>query len=133
MVRNLQVGPTCEASSGMPQGQVQTPAAWCRDRLVGAEELSSVGERPFRPVLPLDADRAVQAQPGPPPSYSATAAQGHELAGLRRQLTAAWEFDGLVHRRGDPSLAGRAPHHPRWATLVLRAGLMVWTPPTAHA
>src|SRR3954454_11774134 len=64
-------------------------AAWCRDRLAGAEELSGVGERPFRPVLPLDPDRAVQAQPGPPPSYSAPAAQGHELAGLRRQLTPA--------------------------------------------
>ncbi|MDQ5851220.1 MAG: hypothetical protein M3380_03960, partial [Chloroflexota bacterium] len=27
-------------------------AAWCRDQSVGAEELSGVGERPFRPFLP---------------------------------------------------------------------------------
>src|SRR3954464_8792692 len=69
----------------------------------------------------MDAHRAFQAEPRPPPSYSATAAPGHELAGLRRQLTAARQPDGVVHRRGDPSLAGRAAHHPRWATLVLRA------------
>src|SRR3954470_23395169 len=61
-------------------------AAWFTDRLVGVEELGGVGERPF---LALDAHRAVQAQPGPPPPHPATAAQGHELAGLRRQLTAA--------------------------------------------
>src|SRR3954469_1464749 len=60
--------------------------AWCTDRLVGVEELGGVGERPF---LALDAHRAAQAQPGPPPPHPATAAQGHELAGLRRQLTAA--------------------------------------------
>src|SRR5215218_274963 len=64
-------------------------AAWCTDRLAGAEELSGVGERPLS--CPLDADRAVQAQPGPPPPYSTPAAHGHELAGLRRQLTAAWQ------------------------------------------
>src|SRR3954467_6832076 len=58
--------------------------AWCRDRLVGAEELGGVGERPFRPVLPVDPDHALQAQPGPPPPYSATAAQGHELIPLAK-------------------------------------------------
>jgi hypothetical protein len=80
--------------------------AWCTDRLVGVEELGGVGERPFALFLLLDPDRAVQAEPGPPPPYSATAAQGHELAGLRRQLTPARKFDGLVHRRGDHSLEG---------------------------
>src|SRR5690242_13674244 len=95
--------------------------AWCRDRLVGAEELSGVGERPFRPVLPVDPERAVQAQPGPPSPYSAPAAHGHELAGLRRQLTAARQPDGVVQRRSDLSLAGRAAHDPRWPALVLRA------------
>ena len=72
--------------------------AWCRDQLVGAEELSGVGERPFRPVLPVDPDRALQAQPGPPSPYSATAAQGHKLAGLRCQPAPAWKFDDLVQR-----------------------------------
>ena len=40
----------------------------------------------------------------------------HELAGLRRQLTAAWEFDGLVHRRGDPSLGGPSRARPEVVT-----------------
>src|SRR5215217_3404889 len=44
-------------------------AAWCTDRLAGAEELSGVGERPFALFLLLDPDRAVQAEPGPPPPY----------------------------------------------------------------
>jgi beta-phosphoglucomutase-like phosphatase (HAD superfamily) len=48
--------------------------AWCRDRLVGAEELSGVGERPFRPLLPVDPERAFQAQPAPSSPYSAPAA-----------------------------------------------------------
>src|SRR3954452_15895238 len=47
--------------------------------------------------------------------------------GSRRHPPNLWalpyptEFDGLVHRRGDPSLESRAPHDPRWSTLVLRA------------
>src|SRR3982750_2883967 len=69
-------------------------AAWCTDRLAGAEELGGVGERPF---LALDAHRALQAQPAPSSSYSTTAAHGHELAGLRRQPAPAWQPDGLVH------------------------------------
>src|SRR3954467_10766621 len=63
-------------------------AAWCTDRLVGVEELGGVGERPF---LAPDAHRAVQAQPGLPPPHPSPAAQGYELAGLRRQLTSAWQ------------------------------------------
>src|SRR5215212_5382286 len=70
----------------------------------------------------MDADRAVQAEPGPPPPYPAPAAQGHELAGLRRQLTAAWEFDGVVHRGGGRSVGGRTPHDPGRAALVLAPG-----------
>src|SRR4051794_14170587 len=76
--------------------EIRREGAWCTDRLAGAEELSGVGERPLSCLL--DADRAVQAQPGPPPPHPATAAQGHELAGLRRQLTAARQPDGVVHR-----------------------------------
>src|SRR5690349_17504872 len=54
--------------SGWPRS-----TAWCTDRLVGVEELGGVGERPF---LALDAHCAVQAEPGLPPPYPATAAQG---------------------------------------------------------
>src|SRR3954449_4980971 len=71
------------------------PGYRCTDRLVGVEELGGVGERPF---LALDAHRAVQAEPGLPPPHPSTAAQGHELAGLRRQLTAAGQPDDVVHR-----------------------------------
>src|SRR3954471_5298901 len=74
------------------------------------------------PFLPLDADRAVQAEPGPPPPHTAPAAHGHELAGLRRQLTAAWEFDGVVHRGGGRRVGGRAPDDPGRAALVFGPG-----------
>jgi hypothetical protein len=56
----------------LPYGELV--AAWCRDRLVGAEELSGVGDRPFRPLLPVDPERAFQAQPAPSSPYSAPAA-----------------------------------------------------------
>src|SRR3954465_8255212 len=85
----------------VPGGEIV--GAWCTDRLVGVEELGGVGERPFPAPR---ADRAVQAEPGPPPPHPAPAAPGHELAGLRRQLTPARKFDGLVHRRSDHSLEG---------------------------
>src|SRR5215217_3081768 len=69
----------------------------------------------------MDADRAVQAEPRPPPPHPAPAAQGHELAGLRRQPAPAGELDGLVHRRGDRGMGGGAPHDPGWPALVLGA------------
>src|SRR3954470_13457251 len=94
------------------------PGYRCTDRLAGAEELGGVGERPF---LALDAYRAVQAEPGLPPPYPSTAAQGHELAGLRRQLTAAGQPDGVVHRGGGRRVGGRAPHDPGRAALVFGA------------
>src|SRR4051795_1228958 len=56
-------GGTMMAASGWRS--LTLASAWCRDRLVGAEELSGVGERPFRPVLPVDPERALQAQPAP--------------------------------------------------------------------
>src|SRR5215213_5402574 len=90
------LAPATEAGLG-------APGAWCTDRLVGVEELGGVGERPFPAP---GADRAVQAEPGPPPPHPAPAAPGHELAGLRRQLTPARKFDGLVHRRSAHSLEG---------------------------
>src|SRR3954464_222020 len=49
----------------------------------------------------MDAHRAFQAEPRPPPPHSQAEAQGHELAGLRRQPSPAGELDGLVHRGGD--------------------------------
>src|SRR4051794_18542985 len=73
------------------------------------------------PFLPLDADRAVQAEPELPPPYPSPAAQGHELAGRRRQLTSAREPDGLVHRRGDRGVGSRATHDPGWPALVFGA------------
>src|SRR4051794_38514791 len=58
----------------------------------------------------MDAHLALQAEPRPPPPHPAPAAQGHELAGLRRQPSPAGELDGLVHRRGDRGMGGGAPH-----------------------
>src|SRR5215213_7201447 len=113
--------PVCQHVFTLEDGDVVITAAWCTDRLAGAEELSGVGERPFALFLLLDPDRAVQAEPGPPPPYPAPAAQGHELAGLRRQLTAAWEFDGVVHRGGGRSVGRRAPDDPGRAALVFGA------------
>src|SRR3954447_18164504 len=103
-------------SAGLEAEREADAAAWCTDRLAGAEELGGVGERPF---LALGAHRAVQAQPGPPPPHPSTAAQGHELAGLRRQLTAARQPDGVVHRGGGRRVGGRTPHDPGRAALVL--------------
>jgi len=53
--------------------------AWCMDRAVGgAEALGDVGDRPPQTS---DAHLAFQAEPGPPSSHPAAAAQGDELAG----------------------------------------------------
>src|SRR5215212_1955687 len=66
-------------------------------------------DRGSRAVLRLTwgARLALQAEPGPPPPHPATAAQGHELAGLRRQLTSARQPDGVVYRRSDPGVGSR--------------------------
>src|SRR4051794_40790815 len=69
----------------------------------------------------MDAHLALQAEPRPPPSYSATAAQGHELAGLRRGLAPAREPDGVVHGGSNRSLARGAAHHAGWPALVFGA------------
>src|SRR3954471_10342051 len=58
------------------------------------------------PSVTQDLHCAVQGQCPSPSSHPQAAAQGHELAGLRRQLTPAGELDGLAHRRSDRGLEG---------------------------
>src|SRR5215212_7778734 len=68
----------------------------CMDPAGGAAGRAGVAGRPLtcRP----DAQRALQAEPGPPPPYSPAEAQGNELARVRRWPPPARELDGLVHR-----------------------------------
>lgn len=86
------------------------------DRLVGAERLGRVETRILS--RPLFFPFAVQTEPEPPSTYPATTVQGHELARLRRQLAPARLPDGVIHRRSQREMAGRAGHDARWAVLV---------------
>src|SRR5215210_7828955 len=62
--------------------------------------------------LTRDARLALQAEPGPTPPHPGAEAQGHELAGLRREPAPARQLDGLVFGRGGRGVGGRAAHEP---------------------
>ena len=58
---------------------------------------------------------AFQGQRRRSPPYPEAEADGDQLVGVRCQLAAARQLDGLVHRRGDCRLAGGAEDNP-WRT-----------------
>src|SRR5215207_5431822 len=68
----------------------------CTDPAGGAAGRAGVAGRPL--TCPPDAQRALQAEPGPSPPYPHAEAQGDELARIRRWPTPARELDGVVHR-----------------------------------
>src|SRR4051812_29359637 len=86
----------------------------------GAAGRAGVARRPL--TCPPDAQRALQAEPGPPPPYSPAEAQGSELARVRRQPAPARELDGLVHRGSRPGVASRATDNPGRAARLLAPG-----------
>jgi hypothetical protein len=92
---------------------------WWTDGMLGAD--MGWGRRPV-PVLILDARRAPQGQRQIAPPYPEAEAPADQLAGLRIEPAPAWQLDGVVHRRGDRSLARGASDKPGWPTLVFAAG-----------
>src|SRR3954453_18872960 len=86
----------------------------------GAAGRAGVAGRPL--TCPSDAQRALQAEPGPPPPYSPAEAQANELARVRRQPPPARELDGLLHRGSRPGVASRATDNSGRAARLLAPG-----------
>src|SRR5215213_11159386 len=97
-------------------------ALWrcCMDPAGGAAGRAGVAGRPLTCLS--DAQRALQAEPGPPSPHSPAEAQANELARVRRRPPPARELDGLVHRGSRPGVASRATDHPGRAARLLAPG-----------
>src|SRR5215204_3196822 len=90
--------------------------AWCRDQEVGSEELSGVGERPFRPFLPwiplvpfkLNQPRRhhiprQQRKVTNWPAYDASLRQrGSLTVWFTEEAIAAWKAESRTTRGGQP-------------------------------
>src|SRR5215213_2846441 len=94
-------------------------ALWrcCMDPAGGAAGRAGVAGRPLTCLS--DAQRALQAEPGPPPPYSPAEAQGNELARVQRrsrqrgsltvwftvEAVQAWQAEPRTTRGGQPDYA----------------------------